>query len=198
MTEPTAMRDALGQLIDRYDLNIRAAGSPLSEAEAAELRALAAVYDLDTAGSPAEVWARLRPVLAAQTRGDDDGETGSLTVMVVEDDPETAEMLVDCLTDAGHRVVGPLSDADAAQASAGIHAVDVALLDINLAGPRSGVELARSLKKTWGAPVLFLSGDTRAAAANIDVADGLLMKPYKARDVLAALDAAVRRAGVAA
>ena len=53
MTEPTAMRDALGQLIDRYDLNIRAAGTPLSEAEAAELRALAAVYDLDTAGEPA-------------------------------------------------------------------------------------------------------------------------------------------------
>lgn len=195
MTETT---EALEALIVRYDQKFAMPDAVLPEHDAAELRGLAAIYDLDTTGSALDVWGRIRPVLAAQTGAGTGPHTGSLTVLVVEDDPETAEMLVDCLTDAGHRVVGPLSDADAAQASAGLHAVDVALLDINLAGPRSGVDLARALKKAWGAPVLFLSGDVRAAAANVDVADGLLIKPYKARDVLEALDAAVKRAGLAA
>ena len=62
-----------------------------------------------------------------------------------------------------------------------------ALLDINLSGEATGVDLARSLKARWGTPVIFLSGDVSAAAANAELAAAMVIKPYTGRDVLDAL-----------
>ncbi|EGF96808.1 response regulator [Brevundimonas diminuta ATCC 11568] len=63
----------------------------------------------------------------------------------------------------------------------------MALLDINLSGENTGVDLARSLKSRWGVPVIFLSGDVTAAAQNAELAAAMVIKPYRGRDVLDAL-----------
>ena len=119
-----------------------------------------------------------------------------LTLMVGEDDPDMAADLTELLTDAGHRVVGPFPDAGAALAAAALHAVDLALLDINLAGEDEraeggGVGLARTLKQTWGVPVVFLSGDIAAAARHARLATALVHKPYTGREVLDGIARAV-------
>ncbi len=188
---------ATGDIRYLYDAAFGEGAAGLTVQAEADLRALARVYDLDAERPPREVWAALRPVLAAQDHSGH-GTAPPLRVMVVEDDPDMAALLVDCLTDAGHSVIGPLHDAESARISASQHAVDIALLDINLSGPGSGVELARTLKGSWGVPVMFLSGDVTQAANNVDLAAGLLIKPYRGRDVLAALGAAWRKGAIAA
>ncbi len=184
----------LARLCRQYD-NLLTEGRSLSDEAANELTALAGVYDLDAHRPHEAVWRDLRAVLVRQTGVDPDAARkaamaaplGELTLLVVEDDPQAAQDLTEALMDAGHRVVGPFHDGDAAEAAAGLHALDAALLDINLSGATDGVTLAGRLKARWGVPVIFLSGDITAAARHADLAEALVAKPYGRKDVLEAL-----------
>ena len=91
----------------------------------------------------------------------------ALTLLVVEDDPDAAASLTELLTEAGHNVVGPFHSAAAAEAAAALHSIDAALLDINLSGEMTGVELARVLTDRWAVRVIFISGDVAAAARDL-------------------------------
>ncbi|MBU1538942.1 MAG: response regulator [Alphaproteobacteria bacterium] len=195
----------LGQLYDGL-LDQPPVGIP-AEAQA-DLAAMARIFDLDTDRPPTEVWRDLRAVLTRQAvpgagAGDPPPAPGALTLMVVEDDPALAADLTELLTAAGHGVVGPFSDAATATTAAGLHAIDLALLDINLAddpgdgSEGGGVALARTLKDTWGVPALFLSGDVAAAARHARLASALVMKPYTGREVLNGIARAVAAGAVA-
>lgn len=184
----------LARLCRQYD-SLLTEGRSLSDEAADELTGLAGVYDLDIDRPHEAVWRDLRAVLVRQTGVDPDAARkadmaapiGELTLLVVEDDPQAAQDLTEALTEAGHRVVGPFHDGDAAEAAAGLHALDGALLDINLSGATDGVTLAGRLKDRWGVPVIFLSGDIAAAARHAGLAQALVAKPYGRRDVMEAL-----------
>ena len=155
-----------------------------------ELKALAKIFDLDAERPAAELWPYVRAVLVRQAPANAAAATTAsdpLTVLLVEDDAEAAVALTEALDAAGHRVVGPFHSAEAAEAATALHPIDAALLDINLSGEATGVDLARSLKARWGTPVVFLSGDVSAAAANAELAAAMVIKPYTGRDVLDAL-----------
>jgi CheY-like chemotaxis protein len=176
--------------------------SPGEEA-LAELAGMARIFDLEADRPSAEVWRDLRAVLIRH--GGPAGRTGDgapahrpLTLMVVEDDPDMASNLTEMLAGAGHGVVGPFSDASAARTAAALHSVDLALLDINLAGDGDGVDLARTLTQTWGVPVIFLTGNVEAAARHARLATALVLKPYGGRDVLDAIARTVASGAVAA
>ncbi len=180
----------LERLCRRYD-GLLIEGRGLSDEAAAELTGLAGVYDLDVDRPHEAVWRDLRAVLVRQTGIDPDARpatpVGELTLLVVEDDPQAAQDLTEALVEAGHRVVGPFHDGDAAEAAAGLHLLDGALLDINLSGTTNGVTLAGRLKERWGVPVIFLSGDIAAAARHADLAQAIVAKPYGRKDVAEAL-----------
>lgn len=184
-------REDIDRLCALYD-RLVASGEALSPEAATDLRAMAGIYDLEVEGAPAEVWAALRAVLtreaprAAATVGPVPSFE-PLTLMLVEDDTETAADLTATLSEAGHRVIGPFRHAEAAEGAAAHQAIDLALLDINLAGPTDGVALAATLKARWGVPAMFLSGDVGTAARHADAAEALLLKPYGGRDVLDAM-----------
>ena len=170
-------------LLERSDATVS------SEAET-ELKALAKIFDLDADRPVAELWPAVRAVLVRQAPADMPDtapEVAPLTVLLVEDDAEAAAALTEALDAAGHRIVGPFHSAEAAEAATALHPIDVALLDINLSGEATGVDLARSLKARWGVPVIFLSGDVSAAAANAELAAAMVIKPYTGRDVLDAI-----------
>lgn len=179
----------LSLLCGQFDHLLAAPDAELSTEAETELRAMAKIYDLDAAAPPAQIWARLRGVLVKQMPPAIEPETQGepLTLLLVEDDEEAASSLTEALDAAGHRVVGPFHSGEAAEAAAALHGLDAALLDINLSGETTGVDLARSLKSRWGTPVIFLSGDVTAAAQNEDVADAIITKPYSGRDILSAL-----------
>jgi len=194
----------LGKLYDGL-LDQPPVGIP-AEAQA-DLAAMARIFDLDTDRTPTEVWRDLRAVLTRQAvpgagAGDPPPAPRALTLMVVEDDPALAADLTELLTAAGHGVVGPFSDAATATTAAGLHAIDLALLDINLADDAAGSEgggvaLARTLKQSWGVPVMFLSGDVAVAARHARLATALVTKPYSGRDVLNGIARAVATGAVA-
>ncbi|MDO9587771.1 MAG: response regulator [Brevundimonas sp.] len=168
----------------------------------AELAGMARIFDLDADRPPADVWRDLRAVLMRHgspvaRRRDAAPPPRPLTVMVVEDDPGMASELTELLAAAGHGVVGPFSEAAAAGTAAALHTLDLALLDINLAGDGDGVVLARHLKETWGVPVIFLTGNVAAAAENARLATALVLKPYGGRDVMDAIARTVASGAVA-
>lgn len=170
-------------LLERPDATVSA------EAEI-ELKAMAKIFDLDAERPAAELWPYVRAVLVRQAPAETPAaapQVEPLTILLVEDDAEAAAALTEALDAAGHRVVGPFHSAEAAEAATALHPIDVALLDINLSGKATGIDLARSLKARWGVPVIFLSGDVSAAAANAELAAAMVIKPYTGRDVLDAL-----------
>ena len=174
-----------------YDGLLEPGGAtPGAEAET-ELKALAKIFDLDAERPAAELWPFVRAVLVRQAPPPDEAaatdSVDPLTVLLVEDDAEAAADLTEALDAAGHRVVGPFHSAEAAEAATALHAIDLALLDINLSGEATGVDLARRLKSRWGVPVIFLSGDVTAAAQNAELAAAMVIKPYRGRDVLDAI-----------
>ncbi len=181
--------ESVGRLCRLYDSRLAETDGDLSPEDARELRAMAAIYDLDTDRPSTEVWRDLRAVVTRQAPLDATApaEVEALTLLVVEDDPDAAASLTELLTEAGHNVVGPFHSAAAAEAAAALHSIDAALLDINLSGEMTGVELARVLTDRWAVRVIFISGDVAAAAKNADMAEALVLKPYNGAQILEAV-----------
>ena len=186
-TDPVA--DSVERLCRLYDTRLAETGGNLSPEDARELNAMAAIYDLDTDRPSTEVWRDLRAVVTRQAPLDATPPTDveALTLLVVEDDPDAAASLTELLTEAGHSVVGPFHSAAAAEAAAALHSIDAALLDINLSGEMTGVELAQVLTGRWDVRVIFISGDVAAAARNADMAEALVLKPYNGAQILEAV-----------
>ncbi|GAW41724.1 two-component response regulator [Brevundimonas sp. SH203] len=189
-TDPVA--DSVERLCRLYDARIAQTDGDLSPEDARELKAMAAIYDLDTDRPSAEVWRDLRAVVTRQAPDvapDAAPPTNAqaLTLLVVEDDADAAASLTELLTEAGHSVVGPFHSAAAAEAAAALHAIDAALLDINLSGEMTGVQLAEVLSARWDVRVIFISGDVGAAARHADLAEALVLKPYNAAQILEAV-----------
>ncbi len=189
--DSTAGADAnVARLCALYDGLLERSDAAVSPEAETELKALAKIFDLDADRPAAELWPFVRAVLVRQAPAEAPDVRAApepLTVLLVEDDAEAAAALTEALDAAGHRVVGPFHSAEAAEAATALHPIDAALLDINLSGEATGVDLARSLKARWGVPVIFLSGDVSAAAANAELAAAMVIKPYTGRDVLDAL-----------
>ena len=181
--------ESVDRLCRLYDSRLAETGGDLSPEDARELKAMAAIYDLDTDRPSTEVWRDLRAVVTRQAPLDATApaEVEALTLLVVEDDPDAAASLTELLTEAGHNVVGPFHSAAAAEAAAALHRIDAALLDINLPGEMTGVELARVLTDRWAVRVIFISGDVAAAAKNADMAEALVLKPYNGAQILEAV-----------
>ncbi|MDQ1155087.1 response regulator [Brevundimonas sp. SORGH_AS_0993] len=183
-----AAADSVERLCRLYDERLAQTGEALSPRDLQELNALAAVYDLDTQRPAQAVWRNLRAVLVRQTPADGARmtapESQTLTVLVVEDDPDAAASLTELLGEAGHNVIGPFHSAAAAEAAAALHSIDAALLDINLSGETTGVELARTLRDRWAVDIIFTSGDVTAAARHADLAEALVLKPYNGAQIL--------------
>ncbi|MFE9084500.1 response regulator [Brevundimonas sp. NPDC003935] len=189
--DSTAGADAnVARLCALYDGLLERSDAAVSPEAETELKALAKIFDLDADRPAAELWPYVRAVLVRQAPAEAPDVRAApepMTVLLVEDDAEAAAALTEALDAAGHRVVGPFHSAEAAEAATALHPIDAALLDINLSGEATGIDLARSLKARWGVPVIFLSGDVSAAAANAELAAAMVIKPYTGRDVLDAL-----------
>lgn len=197
-TGPGLMGDRdIERLCASYD-RLLEEGSRLDAQADGELRALARIFDLPSEGPAGEVWQRVRGLLVKQLPAqpfefesnseDDVMQREALNILLVEDDPDAAAALTEALDHAGHRVIGPFHSAETAEASTGHHQIDLALLDINLSGKATGVDLARKLKSSWGVPVIFISGDVTTAARHADMASAMIIKPYASADVLKAIN----------
>ena len=113
-----------------------------------------------------------------------------MLVLVVEDEPVIAASMEWELMAAGHQVLGPASSVDEAERLTKAQRPDLAFVDINLAGADEGVALARDLKRRFGVPSLFVTGQVAQARQNCDAALGVLAKPFAFESLVACVPAA--------
>jgi len=112
------------------------------------------------------------------------------TILMVEDEMNLAMMLEDILDDAGYRVLkaGRLPQALEIVAQSGLDEasrIDVAILDINLAGVQV-FPLAEVLR-VRGVPFVFTSGYGKDGIPDDFRGSAVLQKPYGADSILSTL-----------
>ena len=121
--------------------------------------------------------------------------SSSPTVCVVEDDPAIRRGLVDTLRFAGYATL-ECADGDSARATLGRAEVDLVLLDVVLPG-LDGLEYVRELRATK--PRLPIIMVTARGAESDRVrglrggADDYVVKPFSATELLARVEAVLRR-----
>jgi len=109
------------------------------------------------------------------------------TLLIVEDDVLPAMALRDELEDAGYHVLDLTARHQEALLAAQEHHPGLALVNIQLQGRDDGIVLAEALK-AMGIPTLFISGQISRARSARTVAIGSLPKPYRAADMVKAVD----------
>ena len=123
----------------------------------------------------------------------------SRSVLVVDDDPHIRQLLVFALGKAGF-TTAEAADGEVALAAVERHAPDLVVLDINM--PRmDGLEVCRRLRAAGDTPVLFLSSrdDEIDRVVGIELgADDYVVKPFSPREVVARVQAVLRRTGARA
>jgi len=108
-----------------------------------------------------------------------------MLILIVEDDPLIALDLETILIDGGHFVQGPVSSMERAiRSMEQLDAPDLALVDINLIGGGTGLDVARELKARWNVHSLFVTAQKHEARANQDAALGYLAKPFTPSNIL--------------
>ena len=121
---------------------------------------------------------------------------GRRRVLVCDDEPQILRALRVVLREAGFDVV-PAATAREALDLAAVQPPDAAILDL-LLPDGSGIEICRSLREWSRMPILLLSavGDEDEKVRALEAgADDYVVKPFAPRELVARLQAVLRRAG---
>lgn len=119
------------------------------------------------------------------------------SILVVEDEPAIQALIATNLRRHGHEVTA-VPDAEAAQRQVNDALPDLILLDWMLPG-MSGLEFARRLRadvRTRGVPIIMLTarGEERDKVAGLETgADDFVTKPFSPRELMARIQAVLRR-----
>ncbi len=122
-----------------------------------------------------------------------------MRILVVDDEPQIVRALKVVLREAGHETVEAYTVEEALDRAA-VRPPDAAIVDLMLPDG-SGVDLCRRLREWTQVPILVLSavGDEDAKVEALEAgADDYVTKPFAPRELVARLNAALRRAPAAA
>lgn len=121
--------------------------------------------------------------------------SGALTIAIVEDEPDIADLLaLYCRREGWHTVMA--ADADRALEVIADHQPDVVLLDVGLSGVRDGFDVCRKVRATSNVPILFLTArdDEIDRILGLELGgDDYVTKPFSPREVMARIKAILRR-----
>jgi DNA-binding NtrC family response regulator len=114
------------------------------------------------------------------------------TIIIVEDEFIVAEDLTMIAERAGYSVPGTAASVEEAFGLINLHKPGLVILDINLEGKLTGIDLAHQLRDD-NIPFIYISAYSTQSileAANATQPYGFLVKPFREKDVLVALDIA--------
>jgi two-component system cell cycle sensor histidine kinase/response regulator CckA len=117
-------------------------------------------------------------------------------ILVVEDEALVAADLEARLEVLGFEVCGVADTCDSAITDARDLQPDLVLMDINLIGPRDGIDAAVEIRKSSGIPIIFITAYADdATLARIRPADpfGYIVKPFAQRDLKTTIEVAFYR-----
>lgn len=110
-----------------------------------------------------------------------------MIVLIAEDNALLAFMMEQALAERGHKVLGPTGRVSTALQLCDRTRPDIALVDIDLEGERTGVDLAHELRGRWSTPTLFTTGQVADARSHSDAAIGVLPKPFTPSTIVKAV-----------
>jgi two-component system sensor histidine kinase UhpB len=117
-------------------------------------------------------------------------------ILVVEDEPVVAELIVRYLKQSGYQVAACVATGEEALTEAGRTGADLALMDIGLRGDLDGVQTAGQLRARFDLPVVFLTGladDETIKRSQEAQAFGYLIKPFRQEELKAGIDLALSK-----
>ena len=119
----------------------------------------------------------------------------NVRILIVEDEFITLNNLRNSLGEMGYSVSGDAMKAEEAIAVLEKKETDIAILDINLKGEKTGIWLAEQIKQKYKIPFIFLSAlsdpKTIEQAANTEPSS-YLVKPFTTPDIYAAVEIAIK------
>ncbi len=118
------------------------------------------------------------------------------SILIVEDEALIASYIREVLEESGFTIVGVASSGIEALTVAAAARADLALVDIKLAGPMDGIEVAQELRHRFNIASIFLSGVADPAVmerARRTSALGFLEKPFRPSQVFNALQRALQQ-----
>lgn len=117
-------------------------------------------------------------------------------VLVVEDDPDTRELLQQALKNAGHQVYEALCMHDALRLSRMHPDIDVVVVDVHPGHRPSSVEVAQEMRRQLpNGHCVLASGDWDTLEPRYHEDMTVLRKPYGKSDLLRALERCAARFG---
>ena len=117
-----------------------------------------------------------------------------IKIYIVEDEYITQAVLKNNVEEIGYSVVGMSDTAEQAWEDLQKMDVDLVLLDINLAGEKDGIWLAKNIRTALGIPFIFLTAYGDKATINTAVKtqpNGYLLKPFNEVDIYTAIEVAL-------
>ena len=127
-----------------------------------------------------------------------DARAEQVRVLIVEDEPLVGMLLVDLVEDAGFVSVGRAGSAQEALQLAKGERPTIAILDVNLRGPREGLQVGAEFARQ-GIALIFISGhfDVQEWSEVRELAPvSVLQKPFPPAEIVNALKAAARQGSV--
>lgn len=121
-------------------------------------------------------------------------QSGQSQILVVDDDGEIRRLVAKFLRENGFHVILARDGREMTACLASAH-VDLIVLDVMLPGT-SGLDLCRDLRRSSSVPVIMLTakGDDTDRIVGLEIgADDYLAKPFNPRELLARINAVLRR-----
>jgi two-component system, response regulator PdtaR len=120
----------------------------------------------------------------------------SASILIVEDEALVASYIQEVLEESGFTIAGVASSGAEAMSVASECTPDLALVDIKLAGPMEGIEVAQLLRNRLNIQSIFLSGvgdpATMERARHVSPL-GFIEKPFRPSQVFNALQRALNQ-----
>ncbi|MDR9402766.1 MAG: response regulator [Halothece sp. Uz-M2-17] len=117
-------------------------------------------------------------------------------ILIVEDEAVVSLDISRRLEKMGYEVIGRLASGEEAIELIQQDRPDLVLMDINLQGEMDGIETASKLYKDHNLPVIYLTayaGESTLERAKESKPYGYILKPFKERELHAAIEIAISR-----
>lgn len=118
----------------------------------------------------------------------------TIKILIVEDEVIIADNICDTLTDFGYSVLEPSISYTEAIETIENERPDIAILDVQLAGKKSGIDIAHQINSKYKFPFIFLTSNSDKATldeAKLAEPYAFLVKPFVKEELFAAIELAL-------